>query len=138
MQDGIGLGEPMVKRVCRDCANFEDRRDIDNAALCARNVGPNVCCEDFEPKHETIDPDRLYNRFCVDCTNFEDSNGMILCYQNHTPIVSCDEFKSRFDRLKATNQNNNKKTVLITYIATHYNPKPVPKSLIKIGQTIKW
>ena len=128
----------MVIASCRDCANFEDRRDIDSAALCARNAGPYVCCADFQPRHETMDPDRPSNRFCVDCGNFEDANGWILCYHNHTPVVFCDEFKSRLDRLKATNQNNNKKTVLITYTATHYNPEPVPESLIKIGQTIKW
>ena len=68
MRDGMGAGEPMVIASCRDCANFEDRRDIDGVALCARNAGPYVCGDDFQPKHETMKPDRPSNR--IHCLMF--------------------------------------------------------------------
>ena len=128
----------MVMRFCRDCANFEDRRDIDDAALCAKNMGPYVCCEDFEPNHESVNTDRLYIRFCVECSNFEDVNGIPLCNENHIPSVACDEFKNRFEKFTGVQQNNRMKNVLVAHIATYYNPKPVPDSIMKIGKKLKW
>jgi hypothetical protein len=41
---------------CRDCANFEDRRDIDKVAICALHSGPHVCCEEFKPRDESKNP----------------------------------------------------------------------------------
>ena len=128
----------MATRFCRDCANFEDRRDIDCTALCAKNMGPYICCEEFEPKHESITENRLYNQFCVECANFEDIEGHSLCAKNHTPNVACDGFESRFEKLNVKQQNNRMKTALVVYAATHYNPKPIPDSLIEIGRKIKW
>jgi hypothetical protein len=128
----------MVIRFCRDCANFEDRRDIDGTVLCAKNQGPYVCCDEFEPKHESINANRVYNRFCIECANFEDVEGNSLCAKNHTPKIACDGFESRFEKLNVKQQNNRIKTALVAYAATHYNPKPIPVSLIKIGQKIKW
>lgn len=128
----------MAIRSCRDCANFEDRRDIDGNVLCAKNMGPFVCCEEFEPKHESVNANRLYNRFCVECASFEDVNGIPVCAKNHTPGVACDGFKSRFQELDGIRQNNRMKTALIVYAAIHYNPKPIPRSLMKIGRKIKW
>jgi hypothetical protein len=128
----------MVIRFCRDCANFEDRRDIDGTVLCAKNQGPYVCCDEFEPKHKSINANRVYNRFCIECANFEDVEGNSLCAKNHTPKIACDGFESRFEKLNVKQQNNRIKTALVAYAATHYNPKPIPVSLIKIGQKIKW
>ena len=128
----------MVIRFCRDCANFEDRRDIDGTVLCAKRLGPYVCCEDFEPKHESINANRVYNKFCVECANFEDIEGHSLCAKNHTPKIACDGFESRFEKLNVKRQNDRMKTALVAYAATYHNPKPMPISLIKIGQKINW
>jgi len=121
----------MIIRFCRDCANFEDRRDIDGVALCKMNIGPYVCCEEFEPGHEIINANGLYNRFCVECANFEDVNGTPLCAKNHTPKIACDAFQSRLEKLNVTRQNNHMKTALVVYAATHHNPKPIPDFLIE-------
>jgi len=124
---------------CRDCANFEDRRDIDNATLCKKKQGPYVCCEDFEPVDESIDEDRLYYRFCLECKNFYDVNGIPVCGKNHTPGVACQEFVDRFEKLTVTRQNSHMKTALLTHaIKSYSNPLPVPESLIEIGRKIKW
>ena len=129
----------MATRFCRDCANFEDRRDIDGYALCAKNSGPYVCCEEFEPKHESINANRLYNRFCVECDNFEDIDGVALCAKNHTPGVACDGFKSRFEKLEVVRQNNHMKTALIVCALNGGSGKdPVPKFTIEIARRVDW
>ena len=129
----------MVVRSCRDCANFEDRRDVDGTALCAKNMGPYVCCEEFEPSHESINANRLYNRFCVECANFEDVNDISLCAKNHTPGVACDEFKSRFEKLNGTRQKNHMKTALIVHALNGGSEKgPVPKFVIKAARKVDW
>ncbi len=129
----------MVMRFCRDCANFEFRRDIDGVALCAKNRRPYVCCEEFSVAHESTNPDRLYNRFCAECANFEDFNGIALCTKNHTPGVACDEFKSRFEKLFVTRQKNHVKTALIVYaVKGGFENGPVSKSLIEIARIVNW
>jgi len=126
-------------RFCRDCANFEDRRDIDGVALCKRNHGPYVCCEEFEPRDENINGDRLYNKFCLECANFQEIDDTPICAKNHTPGVSCEEFIDRFEVLNAIRQSNNMKTVLIAHaVNNHSNPEPIPELLIKVGRKIKW
>jgi hypothetical protein len=128
----------MVVRFCRDCVNFEDRRDIDGVALCKMNVGPYVCCVEFKPRQESMNADRIYNRFCVECANFEDVDGISLCAKNHTPGVACDGFESRYGKLNMVQENNRMKTVLVAYTAKHYDFEPVPESLIMIGRKIRW
>ena len=129
----------MATRFCRDCANFEDRRDIEGYALCAKNLGPYVCCEEFEPKHESINANRLYNRFCVECTNFEDVTSVPLCAKNHTPGIACDGFKSRFEKLNVTRQNNHMKTALIVCALNGGSGKgPVQKFIIEIARRVDW
>lgn len=121
----------MAIRFCRDCANFEDRRDIDGITLCSKNMGPYVCCEEFEPRDKSTNAHRSYNRFCVECANFEDVNGIPLCGKNHTPGIACDEFESILEKSNLTRQNNHIKTALVAHAAIHYNPKPIPVSLIE-------
>jgi len=121
----------MVIRFCRDCANFEDRRDVDGIVLCAKNLEPCACCEEFEPRDKRINANRLYNRFCFECANFEDVNGIPLCAKNHTPGGACDGFKSRFEELNVTRQNNHMKTALVVYAVAHSNSEPIPDSLIE-------
>lgn len=121
----------MVIKFCRDCANFEDRRDIDGTTLCAKYIRPYVCCEEFEPRYESINANKLYDRFCVECINFENVNEIPLCAKNHTPGVACDEFKNKFEKLNVTRQNNHMKTVLVVYAATNHNSKHTPGSLIE-------
>lgn len=128
-----------VIRFCRDCANFEDRRDIDDIALCKRNQGPNACCEEFEPRDEGVNKDRLYNKFCSECANFQEIDGTPICAKNHTPGVACEEYVDRFDVLNATRQSNNMKIALMAHaIKSYSNPEPLPETLIKIGRKMKW
>jgi len=139
----VAFNDVLVKlmgiRFCRDCANFEERRDIDGAVLCKRNIGPYICCEDFEPVDESINSDRLFHRFCVECANFEDVNEIPVCAKNHVPGVACEEFKSRFEKLNITRQNNHMKTALVMQVTEeHSNPEPIPVPLIEIGRKIKW
>ncbi len=129
----------MSVKYCRDCANFEERRDVDGVALCAMNVGPHVSCDDFEPRDERLNTNKYYNRFCVECTNFEDVNGISLCAKNHTPEIACEQFRNRYEKLKATRQNNHMKTVLLIHAANrHSNPELIPSFLVEIAQKIKW
>jgi hypothetical protein len=80
---------------CRDCANLEDRRDIDNVALCAMHYGPSVCCSEFKPRNENVDPERLDERFCLNCANFEDVDGTPVCARDHRPGRACGAFKRK-------------------------------------------
>lgn len=129
----------MEIRFCKDCANFEDRRDMDGAALCKKNQGPYVCCEEFEPKDLSINEDRLYYRFCSECTNLEDVKGTAVCAKSHTTGVACEEFIDRFEKLNVARQNNHMRTALLGYaIKSRSNPNPIPDSLIEIGRKIKW
>lgn len=125
-------------RSCRDCANFEDRRDIDRVAICALNNGPYVCCEEFEPIDKSKNADNLYNRFCVECANFEDVNGIPICAKVHTPGVACDGFKSRLEESKEIQQNNLMKTAILAYAVNHSNPKSIPAFVIDIARKMKW
>jgi hypothetical protein len=128
----------MISSSCRDCKNFEDRRDIDGYALCANNIGPYICCNEFKPIKDTLNENRLYNQFCLECANFEDVNSTPICAKNHTPRIECDMYKDRFEYLNRTKQNNLMQTVFIAHTIKHSNPKPIPEWIIKVGQKIKW
>ena len=80
---------------CRDCANFEDRRDIERVAICAMHHGPSVCCPEFKPRNRKTDPNRLYDRFCSKCVNFEDVEGIPICANDHRPGIACGAFRSK-------------------------------------------
>ena len=125
-------------RSCRDCANFEDRRDIDKVTICALHNGPYVCCEEFKPRDESKNPENLFNRFCVECANFEEVNGIPICEKLHSPGVACDGFKSKLEETKKTQQNNLVKTAILEYTVTNFNPKPIPVYVINIARRIKW
>jgi len=126
-------------RFCRDCANFEDRRDIDDATLCKKNRGPYTCCEDFKLRDESMNEDRLYNRFCSECANFEDVNGTPVCARNHVPGVACEEFLERLEKLNGIRQNNLMKTaLLVNVINIPSNPHSIPDHLVETAQKIKW
>ena len=128
----------MTTKSCRDCANFEDRRDIEGTALCSNNIGPYVCCEEFEPRDTNINEDRLYSRFCPECTNFEHIGGTFVCAKKYTPQVSCGLFTDRFNSLSLKRQNKQMQTALIAKAIKSSNPAPVPEWIIKIGQRIEW
>lgn len=126
-------------RFCKDCANFEDRRDIDEATLCGKVQGPYVCCEEFEPRDESINENRLYHRFCSGCTNFEDIDGTPICAKNHTPGVACEEFVERLEKLNGIRQSNLMKTTLLMHaITVPINPKSIPEHLLEVAQKIEW
>jgi len=126
-------------RSCRDCSNFEERRDVDNAVLCKRRIGPYTCCEEFEPRDERLNVNRLYHRFCVECANFEDVNGIPICAKNRGPGVACEAFASRLKKLNATRQNNHMKAALVLHAdQDNCEPEPIPTFLMEIGRKIKW
>jgi hypothetical protein len=78
-----------------DCANFEDRRDIEKVAICAMHYGPSVCCPEFKPRNKKTDADKLYNRFCLNCANFENVDGIPICARDHRPGIACSAFRSK-------------------------------------------
>ncbi len=80
---------------CRDCANFEDRRELEKTAICAMHHGPSVCCPEFKPRNRRTDEAKLYNRFCVKCANFENVNGIPICAKDHRPGVACGAFRAK-------------------------------------------
>jgi hypothetical protein len=85
----------MVIESCRDCANFEDRRDKERVAICAMHHGPSVCCPEFEPRNRKTDANRLYNRFCLKCANFENVDGIPVCAKDHRPGIACGAFRAK-------------------------------------------
>jgi hypothetical protein len=87
---------------CRDCANFEDRRDIEKVALCAMHYGPSVCCPEFKLRSKEIDETKSYNRFCLNCVNFENVNGILICARDHRPGSACAAFKRKNEAIEVT------------------------------------
>jgi len=129
----------MTARFCRDCSNFEDRRDIDSIAVCAKNSGPYISCEEFEPRNHITTENSLRYRFCSECTNFEDVNGTSVCAKNHTPGVACESFIDRFEKLYVIRQNNHMKVALLAHaINRRSSQDPFPESLVEIGRKIRW
>ena len=80
---------------CRDCVNFEDRRDIERVAICAMHHGPSVCCPEFKPRSRKTDTNSLYDRFCLKCANFENVEGIPICAKDHRPGVACGAFRAK-------------------------------------------
>src|SRR3990172_12825167 len=74
---------------CKDCANLEDRRDIDRVALCALHHGPSVCCQEFKPKNGEHEFPQVDEMFCVNCVNFEEIDGGPICARDHRPGRAC-------------------------------------------------
>ena len=85
---------------CRDCANLEDRRDVERVAICAMHHGPSVCCPEFKPRNRRTDGNKLYNRFCLKCANFENVNGIAVCSKDHRPGIACGAFRAKEDNRK--------------------------------------
>jgi len=129
----------MTVRSCRNCENYEERRDIDGISICAKNIGPFVCCEEFELRDVTLNHKKFYNRFCVECVNFDEVSGVVLCSKNHTPGEGCDLFRNRIIKMNTVRQNNCMKSVLLAYAAKG-NPEInlSPTYLMEIKRKIKW
>jgi hypothetical protein len=83
----------MVIESCRDCANLEDRRDIEGLAMCAMNHGPSVCCPEFKPRNKKTYANKLYDRFCLKCANFENIDSIPICAKDHRPGIACGAFR---------------------------------------------
>jgi len=93
-------------RLCSECYNIEDRRDIEGYALCLREHDPAVSCDDFNrSQNSTVDI-----RFCSECKNFEGrENGLILCARKHRPRSACADF---IDKNEALRKARNKKETI--------------------------
>jgi hypothetical protein len=85
---------------CRDCANFEDRRELDGIAICAGHSGPSVSCLEFEPRMQGKVARKLYDRFCLKCVNFENVDGIAVCAKDHRPGIACAAFRNKRKRRK--------------------------------------
>ncbi len=96
------VGEILENESCRDCMNFEDRRDIEKVALCANHHGPSVCCPEFKPRNKEIDETKSYNRFCLNCANFEYIDGIPICARDHRPGIACAAFRKRSEAVEIT------------------------------------
>jgi hypothetical protein len=80
---------------CRDCANLEDRRDIEGIALCAMHHGPSVCCQEFTPRNNSVNPENADERFCLNCANYEETGKVPVCARDHRPGIACGAFKKK-------------------------------------------
>ncbi|MEM2146224.1 MAG: hypothetical protein QW279_12735 [Candidatus Jordarchaeaceae archaeon] len=127
----------MNVRSCRDCENYEERRDIDGTSLCAKNIGPFVCCEEFEPRKGILNQEKFYNRFCIECLNFDEVNGINLCKKNHTSGKGCDLFRNRITKLNAVRQNNQIKSVFLVHATKNFENNSLPIHLMEIKRKIK-
>ena len=96
---------------CGDCANIEDRRDIDRVALCALHHGPSVCCQEFKPRGVEIDPNDSHDKFCVNCANFEEIDGTPICAREHRPGVACNGFNGDAEKLRSLSSRPRRKSV---------------------------
>ena len=86
----------MTTRFCLECENFEDREEIDDTVICAKNHQPSVRCEDFQGKSERFSRVTSKTRFCLECKYFEDRKEIdktIVCARGHDPDVSCPDFQ---------------------------------------------
>ena len=80
---------------CRNCENFEDRRDIEGVAICAMHHGPSVCCPEFKPRNKKSHANKLYDKFCVKCANFENVDDVPICAKDHRPGIACGAFRAK-------------------------------------------
>lgn len=96
----------MSIRFCRDCANFEERRDINGVVLCMKNHNLKIWCEDFKPRDSGVNKRRLYLMSCPECVNFEDIDRNPICARGHKPGVACEDFIDRFRKMERIRQNN--------------------------------
>lgn len=129
----------MIATFCRDCANFEERRDIGGFIFCAKNTEPHASRPEFEPKLESANQNRLYNRFCVECNKLDNETGFPLCVKIHTPRVAFDGFKNKIEEPNMTRQSNHMKTSLNTHASSGGAGKGrVPEPIIEIAQRFDW
>jgi len=130
-----------VTRFCKECYNFEDRRDIDGTVLCAKNHVPGVCCEDFIVRDERLKETRLNIRFCSECANFEDRgniDGTVICARNHIPGISCEDFVDRLEKLtKIRTQNHIKTTIIEHYINNNSAKKSIENTQAILMEIIR-
>jgi len=103
----------VVIRFCRDCANFEERRDIDGTILCMKNHTPKVFARTLSLRDGVLNKRRLYLMSCPECVHFEDTDGNPMYARGHRPGVACEEFSDRFRKLNAIRQINQIKIMLL-------------------------
>ncbi len=116
----------MEIKFCRDCANFEERRDIDNAVLCKNHQGPYVNCRDFKPLDKNLNEEKMDNLFCLNCKNFQEIYEFTVCARNHIPGIACPRFTDKSEKSNVVKLNDLKKNDA---------SKPIPNSLVKTGKT---
>jgi hypothetical protein len=95
-------GKILETESCRDCENFEDRRDIEKVAICAMHYGPSVCCPEFKHRTKEIDENKSYNRFCLNCANSENVDDILICAKDHRPGTACAAFRKKSGAIEIT------------------------------------
>lgn len=125
-------------RLCWNCYNFEDRRDIDGAVLCARGHAPGTYCEDFiardeNPRGANVIEIKLNGRFCWNCHNFEDRrgiDGVLLCANGHCPEGGCEDFIYRDKKMRdIANSNRHERVIVKAILMENKNPINYASSL---------
>lgn len=130
----------MNQRFCWNCYNFEDRRGIDGAALCAKGHVPGTICEDFVEREEGLMEIRLNGHFCCNCRNFEDRreiDGVLLCAKGHYPEGNCEDFVDRERKLRDVTNNNRHERVFVKAIKMG-NKYPINHSISMQNLLLKW
>jgi hypothetical protein len=91
---------------CKNCANFEERRDLEGVALYTNNRGPSVSCAQFEPIDQTLDVKTVDYGFCVKCSNFEEIDGKPLCANWNYPGIAYEMLSRNSQRIEKSNGLN--------------------------------
>ena len=108
----IGVNE----RLCWNCYNLEDRRDIDGNLLCAKGHAPRKKCEDHLIKGTDLREVKMSREFCWSCQNFEnrkDVEGVILCARGHIQKEGCEDFVDIRKKLREISDKNRYMRVMI-------------------------
>jgi len=111
-------------RLCWNCYNFEDRRDIDGTVLCAKGHAPGSTCEDFMARNKKLRQVsamevELNEWFCWNCDNLEDRGDIdrdLLCTKGHRPEGGCEDFVGRYEKLREIGDNNRYERVSVKAI----------------------
>jgi len=128
----------MRAKSCRDCSNFEERRDVDGVVLCAQLYGPFTCCEEFELKDKKLSVNKMYNRFCIACINFEEIGGVPVCARGHFPEATCESYVSRFNKLRTEQQDHLMKTAILACALNEKENNQYLPLLVEVARKIRW
>jgi hypothetical protein len=59
-----------------------------------------VCCQEFTPRNENVNPENMHERFCLNCANFDEVNGIPVCARDHRPGRACGAFRRKEEEVE--------------------------------------